>query len=72
MTLEMLVEGGRSAVLICGMAIFAYYEVHRQWPLDKKVGLVPWFERNWPRALFTSILSPGLLTQIAGAIKGAL
>ena len=57
-----------SLVLICGMAIFAEYEIRRKWVRDIKPGPMSFADRNWPRMVFTVILTPGLANYILGLV----
>jgi len=55
--------------VICGLAILTYYEIHRQWPKEKRPGVAQFVERNWPRILFTACLVPGAGQVLTAWIK---
>ena len=45
--------------VIAGLGMLVYYEIHRQFPKEKKRGWREFVERNWPRGIFTATLVPG-------------
>lgn len=58
--------------ILGGLAILTYYEIQRKFKKDKDPGMRAFFERNWPRVIFTAVLVPGAAQLILKWIKTIL